>query len=228
MKIAGAYLLHLRGQHLYLLPQRAIFWQEEKTLIVADVHLGKAHTFQRAGIAVPALSFHHDLMRLSELIKASGAERLLVLGDFVHHRSGLTDTVVEDIRQWCSELAAELIVVLGNHDKPNRQILEQLPLTLCEPVWQCGPFIFSHDLFVQEKATAPEFRFLGHIHPVVNLPQMRLPVFAVYQDYCVLPAFSYFTGGAPVSRHELKLLFLPLEGGSVVPLPVIPVKIFKA
>lgn len=223
MNIAGAYLLHLREQHLYLLPQRAIFWQEEKTLIVADVHLGKAHTFQRAGIAVPALSFHHDLKRLAELVHITGAERLLVLGDFVHHRSGLTDVVVEDIRHWCSGLATELIVVIGNHDKPNRQILERLPLTLCEPAWQCGPFIFSHDDLV-----APEFRFLGHIHPLVNLPQMRLPVFAVYQDYCVLPAFSYFTGGVPVLRQDLKQLFLPLEGGSVVPLPVIPVKIFNA
>lgn len=221
MNIAGAYLLHLREQHLYLLPQRAIFWQEEKTLIVADVHLGKAQTFQRAGIAVPALSFHHDLMRLAELVNTTGAERLLVLGDFVHHRSGLTATVVEDIRRWCLGLAAELIVVLGNHDKPNRQVLEELPLTLCESAWPQGSFIFSHDDLI-----APEFRFLGHIHPVVNLPQMRLPVFAVYQDYCVLPAFSYFTGGAPVSRQDLVQLFLPLEGGSVVPLPVIPVKIF--
>ena len=221
MNIAGAYLLHLREQHLYLLPQRAIFWQEEKTLIVADVHLGKAQTFQRAGIAVPALSFHHDLMRLAELVTASGAERLLVLGDFVHHRSGLTAAVVEDIRHWCLGLAAELILVLGNHDKPNRQILEQLPLTLYESAWLKGPFVFSHDDLI-----APEFRFLGHIHPVVNLPHMRLPVFAVYQDYCVLPAFSYFTGGAPVSRQDLMQLFLPLEGGSVVPLPVIPVKIF--
>lgn len=221
MNIAGAYLLHLREQHLYLLPQRAIFWQEEKTLIVADVHLGKAQTFQRAGIAVPALSFHHDLMRLAELVNTTGAQRLLVLGDFVHHRSGLTAAVVEDIRRWCMGLAAELIVVLGNHDKPNRQILGELPLTLCESAWLRGSFIFSHDdLF------APEFRFLGHIHPVVNLPQMRLPVFAIYQDYCVLPAFSYFTGGAPVSRRDLVQLFLPLEGGSVVPLPVIPVKIF--
>lgn len=221
MNIAGAYVLQLREQHLYLLPQRAIFWQEQKTLIVADVHLGKAQTFQRAGIAVPALSFHHDLMRLAELVTATGAERLLVLGDFVHHRTGLTPAVVEDIRHWCLGLAAELVVVLGNHDKPNRQILEQLPITLCEPAWRRGPFIFSHDDLI-----APEFRFLGHIHPVVNLPQMRLPVFAVYQDYCVLPAFSYFTGGAPVSRQDLVQLFLPLEGGSVVPLPVIPVKIF--
>lgn len=220
MTIAGAYLLHLREQHLYLLPQRAIFWQEEKTLIVADVHLGKAHTFQCAGIAVPALSFHHDLKRLAELVHITGAERLLVLGDFVHHRSGLTDVVVEDIRHWCSGLNAELIVVLGNHDKPNRQILEQLPLTLCEPIWQRDPFIFSHDDLISS-----EFRFLGHIHPVINLPQMRLPVFAVYPDYCVLPAFSYFTGGAPVSRRDFVQLFLPLEGGSVVPLPVIPVKI---
>ncbi|MCR6650860.1 MAG: ligase-associated DNA damage response endonuclease PdeM [Cellvibrionaceae bacterium] len=218
MTIPGAYSLVLRDQHLSLLPQRAIFWREEKTLIVADVHLGKAQTFQRAGIAVPAQSFHHDLQRLADLIENTSAQRLLVLGDFVHHRSGLTARVVEDIQRWSLRLSAELVVVLGNHDKPNKTVLEQLPITLCEPAWQRGPFIFAHD-----NMEAEEFRFFGHIHPVVNLPQMRLPVFAIYQDYCVLPAFSYFTGGAPASPQGLLQIFAPLEEtGSVVALPVMP------
>jgi len=216
VKIPGAYRLVVRDQNLSLLPQRAIFWHEEKTLIVADVHLGKAQTFQRSGIPIPAHSFYHDLERLSQLIQHTQAERLLVLGDFVHHRSGLTGAVMREINRWCAALAAELIVVLGNHDKPNRALLAELPLTLCEPNWQRDPFMFAHD---DPGEAAGGFRFLGHLHPVVNLPQMRLPAFAFYRDYAVLPAFSYFTGGAPVLRQTARI-YVPLEeAGEVVPLP---------
>lgn len=213
--LPGVHTLVLRNQNLSLLPQRAIFWHEEKTLIVADVHLGKAQTFQRAGIAIPAHSFQHDLARLKELVVKTGAERLLVLGDFVHHRSGLTASVVRDIQNWCESLGKELIVVLGNHDQPNRELLSGLPLTLCDPAWQHGPFIFVHDDLPDTEC----FRFLGHIHPVINLPHMRLPVFALYRDYCVLPAFSYFTGGAPV-KHELAEIFVVVDEAEIVmPLP---------
>lgn len=221
MTLSGAHSLTLHEQKLSLLPQRAIYWHEERTLIVADVHLGKAQTFQRAGMAVPALSFQHDLARLAELANTTGAERLLVLGDFVHHRSGLTAAVVEDIRRWSLGLHAELVVVLGNHDRPNKALLTELPLTLCEPAWRRGPFIFAHELFANENSTSSEFCFLGHIHPVVNLPQMRLPVFAFYRHYCVMPAFSYFTGGAPAPTEGLLQVFAPLEeDGSVVSLPI--------
>lgn len=213
--LPGAHTLILDNQTLSLLPQRAIFWQEEQTLIVADVHLGKAQTFQRAGIAVPAQSFQHDLARLTELMAKTGAERLLVLGDFVHHRSGLTTDVMREIQTWCEDIQKEIIVVVGNHDKPNCEQLAKLPLTLCEPIWQCGPFIFTHDDFPE----AQLFRFLGHIHPVVNLPHMRLPAFVLYRDYCVLPAFSYFTGGAPVKRERAQVFVVLDEAEIVMPLP---------
>lgn len=211
VNIPGAHLLILRDQSLSLLPQRAIYWHEEKTLIVADVHLGKAQTFQRAGMPVPAGSFHHDLARLTELVRVTAARRLLILGDFVHHRSGLTATVMHDLGNWCDGLQAELTVVVGNHDRPNRDTLTRLRLTLCEPAWQRGPFIFAHD----DIPSADFFRFFGHIHPLVNMPQIRLPVFAFYADYAVLPAFSYFTGGVPVQREQAQI-YVPLEDADQV------------
>ena len=36
---------YLLGQHLILIPDRALFWREEKLLIVADPHFGKGQTF---------------------------------------------------------------------------------------------------------------------------------------------------------------------------------------
>jgi len=204
--IQGTHRLHLLDQTLDLLPQRAIYWREEQTLIVADVHLGKAQTFQRAGLAVPGDTLMHDLARLEEMLAATSAQRLLVLGDFVHHRSGLTSAVREIICEWCNRLNTELRVILGNHDRPNRHFLAGLPLVLQDISWQCGPFEFAH-----ERIASDRFCFIGHLHPVLTLRTLRLPVFAFYSDHCVLPAFSYFTGGWPIERSKLIQAFVPLE-----------------
>lgn len=205
--IPGAYNLSLHGQTLSLLPQRAIFWREEKILIVADVHLGKAQTFQRAGLAVPGQVLQDDLDRLENLVRITVAQRLLVLGDFVHHRSGLTKFVCQQIERWCRRLNVEVVVVLGNHDRPNRKLLANLPITLYEPAWFCGPFGFVHEAIAGEY-----FYFVGHLHPVINFRQsLRLPVFAFYRTHCVLPAFSLFTGGSPLNHRGLLQAFIPLE-----------------
>lgn len=41
------------GYTFQLLPQRALWWASEKTLLVADVHLGKGATFRALGQPLP-------------------------------------------------------------------------------------------------------------------------------------------------------------------------------
>jgi len=53
MMISVATPFNLLNQDLLLLPQKAIYWQQQKALIVADVHFGKVGHFRKAGIAVP-------------------------------------------------------------------------------------------------------------------------------------------------------------------------------
>ena len=49
----GIYKIELFGEKLDLLPQKAIYYPQHKTLLAADLHLGKAGHFRNAGIAVP-------------------------------------------------------------------------------------------------------------------------------------------------------------------------------
>ena len=41
------------GAALHLLPQKAAWWPAERTLLVADAHIGKAVSFRRLGVPVP-------------------------------------------------------------------------------------------------------------------------------------------------------------------------------
>ena len=58
-------VLHkLHQQTLWLTAQRSIFWEEQKTLIVSDLHFGKTGHFRKSGIPVPQTIYKEDLQRL--------------------------------------------------------------------------------------------------------------------------------------------------------------------
>ena len=66
----------LRNNTFWVSPERSLFWEEENTLIIADMHLGKSGHFRKAGIAVPQSIYKADLQRLmsqlSTFLKLTG------------------------------------------------------------------------------------------------------------------------------------------------------------
>ena len=69
----GALDIDVAGESLRLLPDRALLWPRARTLVIADLHLGKAQHFRRAGIALPRGGTGHDLARLDRLLADTGA-----------------------------------------------------------------------------------------------------------------------------------------------------------
>ena len=110
----GAVSFKLLDQDLLLLPQKAIYWQQEKTLIAADVHLGKVGHFRKAGIAVPRDMEQNDLAVLSDLIDEHRPDKLLFLGDLFHSDMNADwDWFVFWRRQFPK---LQITLVRGNHD----------------------------------------------------------------------------------------------------------------
>ena len=61
-----AVVIEFGGHSLQLLGDRAMYWAATRTLIVADVHVGKAATFRALGVPVPGGITAKDLARLSD------------------------------------------------------------------------------------------------------------------------------------------------------------------
>ena len=66
---------------------------EDGTLVVADLHLGKASAFQAKGLAIPEGDSEADIKRLTELCKWNQATRLVINGDLFHSPAGLTEEI---------------------------------------------------------------------------------------------------------------------------------------
>ena len=192
----GALALTLAHETLWLLPERALWWPAAHTLFVADVHLGKAASFRALGLPVPAGTTDDNLQRLSRLIEALGATRLVVLGDLLHARAAQRPELIAALRQWRERHASlDCLLIRGNHDMhagdPPASLLIQ---TLDEPQ-QLGPFAACHHPSLSSGAIV----LAGHLHPAVNLhgranEHHRLPCFCMTEALLILPAFGAFTG----------------------------------
>ncbi|MEB3360824.1 MAG: ligase-associated DNA damage response endonuclease PdeM [Synechococcaceae cyanobacterium] len=190
---------HWRGHRLELLAEKAVWDPEQKMLLLADIHLGKAEVFQAHGIPLPSDAGASDLRRLVSLARRLRPRRVLVLGDLIHGRLALTPDLRQRLRQLPSQLGCPLRLIGGNHELGSE--IEGLPQ---ETAQGSGPLWLSH---------APEPRpgwlnVCGHVHPVAVIAggadRLRLPCFAFRpQDDClVLPAFGHLTGGHPCNKGE--------------------------
>ncbi|MFM8702435.1 MAG: ligase-associated DNA damage response endonuclease PdeM [Planctomycetia bacterium] len=198
---------------ILLLPGRAAFLPATRTLLVADLHLGKAATFRRAGIPVPEGSAQRDLERLGQLVETHDVQRLVVLGDLFHARSGCTPQVFAEFAALRARIAAtSVVLVLGNHDRAIGRLPDTLGLDACMAALDEPPFRFVHEPATDLAATDRGlFTVAGHLHPTVAI---RSPSGDRLADRCfvaepallVLPAFGSFTGGhriAPVADTRL-------------------------
>lgn len=119
------------GEPVALLPQRAVWWPRARTLIAADLHLGKEHAFGALGIAIPGGVLEETLERLARCARQWGAERVVVVGDLLHARLGTTPRVIETVARWRASLEAEIWLVPGNHDRAHDLVAEPWRLRVC-------------------------------------------------------------------------------------------------
>lgn len=221
---AGACPLTLPcGTLLWLLPERAVWWPAAGSVFVADVHFGKAAAFRRAGQPVPRGTTAGNLARLDAVLAATGARRLVFLGDFLHARSGAEEGLWAQLRPWRARHAAvQMTLVRGNHDRHAGDPPAQLAMALVDEPWPPvpgAPVLACH----HPQAVAGHTVLAGHWHPVVRLrgrahDTLSAPCFGWGDGQLVLPAFGAFTGASPVAlpRHWRQFAAAP---GQVVHVP---------
>lgn len=190
----------IAGEILHLLPERAVYWQDRRMLLVADLHWGKAATFRSAGLFVPRGTTGAGLDRLDQLIDGLSVERIVFLGDLLHAREGRAPRTLARLAEWrAAHPDLELTLVRGNHDRGAGDPPDELAIECVDEPLPVGPFALSHF----PRPVAGSYVLAGHIHPAVRLigrgrQRTRLPCFWFGPDVAVLPAFGEFTGTGPV------------------------------
>jgi DNA ligase-associated metallophosphoesterase len=187
------------GDTLELLAERAIWDPLRRALLLADLHLGKAESFQAHGIPLPSDGDATTLNALLELAARLRPEQVIVLGDLIHGRLGLTAELRAKLAALPELLGCPLRLIGGNHERGS-----WIGGLVQEPSQALGPWWLSHE----PEAHAGHLNLCGHLHPVALLggkgDRLRLPCFSYCRrsERLALPAFGALTGGMPLPRHE--------------------------
>jgi uncharacterized protein len=198
----------LQQQNCWLSPDRAIFWEEEKALVVSDLHFGKTGHFRKAGIPMPQSVYKEDLQRLVNQIQYFQPKQLVVVGDMFHSRA---NKELELFRKWRHDLPdIDIRLIKGNHDILHDIWYQEAGLQVSKEELTIGPFVFRHDIAGYD---APgSYLFSGHLHPGIRIrgggrQALDFPCFYFSNSYCILPAFSRFTGLAIIDPNEGDTVF---------------------
>ena len=188
------------GRPLTLLPEKAAFIAASRTLLVADVHIGKAVSFRALGVPVPRGTTSETLAALSALVRRWRARRVVFLGDFLHSSRAHAAATIDTVSEWReAHDDLELVLVRGNHDDRAGDPPKHLRIDVVDEPLAADGFALCH----HPRPLAGAYVLAGHLHPCVSVggrawDHLRLPCFWFGDAVGVLPAFGAFTGMHPI------------------------------
>src|SRR5581483_709789 len=183
----------------------ALYWEDEDTLLVADLHLEKGAAFAALGMLLPPYDTRTTLQRLEKVINAVKPGRVVALGDSFHRSEGAARMADDDLALLTSlQKGREWYWICGNHDP---HLPASIGGTICTTLTICG-ITLRHE----PSATVAEREIAGHLHPVARIARrgavIRRRCFATDGNRLVMPAFGAYAGGLNVLDRAFGDLFL--------------------
>ncbi|MTI00227.1 ligase-associated DNA damage response endonuclease PdeM [Roseibium sp. RKSG952] len=200
--------IQVNGETIGLHDSGVLWWPDEATLVVADLHLEKGSSYARRGVMLPPYDTEATLEKLAGVIEAFDPARVIALGDSFHDPDG-SDRLPPAYRALLTtlQLNREWIWVTGNHDPV-------APVRLCgETVEEIkiGGLIFRHEPVGNHDRRSCLGEVSGHLHPAARVRRygrsIRRSCFVTDGIRLVLPAFGALTGGLNVTDDAFRPLF---------------------
>lgn len=180
----------------------ALYWVEERLLVVSDLHLEKGSSFATRRVLLPPYDTAATLAKLCAVIARHDPRRVIALGDSfhdsdAHQRLGAADKTT------LSELQArrDWIWIAGNHDPA---LPREIGGMVANEV-QIGPLTFRHE------PTGAQGEIAGHLHPKARVSRRGRSVerrcFASDGLRAVMPSFGAYTGGLSIRDEAFRAIF---------------------
>lgn len=204
---------HTLSPGIILDARRAVYFESENVLAIADIHLGYAWAHRHRGQLIPVSKPDDTAERLGILIDEYRPKTVAVLGDIVHDTVPLAE-FRQNLRGFLDsvEQRAELRLIAGNHDRAlAREITQPLHRDL-----QVGSHRFIHgdghseasaQAILEQTQASGGLLIMGHEHPAIGISDnvahyARVPCFLASSALLILPAFSTWSAGSEVRRGK--------------------------
>ena len=176
----------------YKLISKSIFFEKEKILAIADLHIGHEEAMNKAGVLLPRIQFKETMEDLKkiffEISKLQNFEdhqeskkqripeigkvnEIIICGDLKHEFSTISEQewretykLIEYLKKYCNKI----ILVRGNHDKILGRMSEKIEIV---DYYLLGDIVFLHGnrLFPEILDKNIKMLVMGHRHPAVTI-----------------------------------------------------------
>lgn len=182
----------------------ALFLPEERTLVVADLHLEKGSAYAMRGVMLPPYDTTATLAALAAAILRLRPARVIALGDSFHDRQAearLAPQTLAALRHM--QQGRDWLWITGNHDpavgaRVGGESADAIVL---------GGVTFRHEPDPAETG----YEVAGHLHPAAKLRMrgraLRRRCFALSPRRCVMPAMGAYAGGLNLRDAAFRPLF---------------------
>jgi putative SbcD/Mre11-related phosphoesterase len=201
----------------------------EKTLIIADLHIGIEYELARSGIRIP-----HQVKkmqkRIEKLLKQTKAKELIVLGDIKHQVPIISKQEEFEIPEFLENLSkkAKLSIVKGNHDGDIESIAPDNVKIYDPSGFRSGDFAFLHgQSWPNKDLLKAKYLIMAHVHPAIEFwtggirfsehvwlkcnvnkdkfeKKLKLP--CNLEEAIVMPAFNPIIGGIAFNSEDFQPL----------------------
>jgi uncharacterized protein len=202
LSVVSQSILDVAGVSLVADISGALFWEEERLLVVSDLHLEKGSSFATRGVLLPPYDTIATLSRLAAVIARHDPRMVIALGDSFHDRDA-HDRLSAPDREALGAMQGrrDWVWISGNHDPA-------LPSDLGGVVASevaIGPIMFRHE------PTGASGEIAGHLHPKARVStrgrSMERRCFACDGERAVMPAFGAYAGGLSIRDVAFARLF---------------------
>ena len=180
----------------------ALFWEEQRLLVVSDLHLEKGSSFAARGVLLPPNDTVATLGGLAAAIARHDPRTVIALGDSFHDRDAHRRLAPSD-RDGVAALQTgrDWIWISGNHDPA---LPRDIGGTVADEV-AIGPITFRHE------PTGARGEIAGHLHPKARVSargrSMERRCFACDGERAVMPAFGAYAGGLSIRDAAFAKIF---------------------
>jgi DNA ligase-associated metallophosphoesterase len=180
----------------------ALFWDEQRLLVVSDLHLEKGSSFAARGVLLPPYDTVATLGRLASVIARHDPRIVVALGDSFHDRTAHQRLAAEDRDTLAAlQVRRDWIWIAGNHDPA---LPRDLGGMIADEV-AIGPITFRHE------PTGARGEIAGHLHPKARVTargrSMERRCFASDGMRAVMPAFGAYAGGLSIRDAAFARIF---------------------
>ncbi|MEW6295323.1 MAG: metallophosphoesterase [Candidatus Diapherotrites archaeon] len=201
----------------------ALYFEEERILVIADLHLGYEEALNKQGVLVPRFNFNETKQRLKKIFEKTGkVQKVIILGDLKHEFGRISEQewnevilTIELIAKNCNEI----ILLRGNHDTILGPIASWKNLSVREFYYLPEKnllFIHGNEMKFFKEFNESEILVIGHEHPSVTLTEgVKQEKFKCFlkgrwsgKVLVVLPSFNSFSEGTDVTKEKLLSPFL--------------------